>query len=380
MRITTAAILAVVALALLTPNLAHADTVYLDDGTTHEAKILEVLPDGIRVEFHPKTGGVAKLTVPASRLDPNYFYNLADQALGDDAKGRLKLALWAFDAGLFARSKKQVQKAAKLDPQLVADIQDGKLPEIREKIAAKVLESAEKNIKHDDLELAGKKLEALLSRMPDTEAGTAAVEVYEDLQTKMEAWHAKKAEEEQAQLDEEAKEADEARAKLLVPVDRELKRGKELLTKGLTTDDEAKSLSLLQQALGKGKIALQKLDGLDKNHGDDAELMAEVQERRDKTIAAMVKAYLYRADIYTWRGATNNARKEIEKARELDPENPDLAAAEERTYERENDDALELRWQRNRREGMRFRGGGAFHGGRGGVGPGGGGMGGGRRR
>ena len=30
--------------------------------------------------------------------------------------------------------------------------------------------------------------------------------------------------------------------------------------------------------------------------------------------------------------------------------------------------ALELRWQRNRREGMRFRGGGAFHGARGGGG------------
>ena len=190
---------------------------------------------------------------------------------------------------------------------------------------------------------------------------------------------AKKEEEAQAQLADDAKEADKARNKLLEPVDRELKRGKEYLSKGLTEDSESKSLQLLRDAIGKGNIALKKLDGLDKNHADDAELMTEVQERRDKTIAGMVKAYLYRADIYTWRGNTNGARKEIEKARELDPENPDLAAAEQRTYERENDDALELRWQRGRREGMRFRGGGVPRGGgmRGGAARGGGG---GRRR
>ena len=82
----------------------------------------------------------------------------------------------------------------------------------------------------------------------------------------------------------------------------------------------------------------------------------------------MVKAHVHRADIYTWRGSTNNARKEIEKARKLDPDNPDVTAAEERIADRDNQDALELSWQRNRREGMRFRGGGAVHGARGGGG------------
>ena len=53
------------------------DDVILADGSVRKAKILKVLDDGIEVKFSPRGGGTAQMKLPASRLDPHFFYNLA---------------------------------------------------------------------------------------------------------------------------------------------------------------------------------------------------------------------------------------------------------------------------------------------------------------
>ncbi len=355
------------------------DDVIMKDGTIHKAQILSVEEDGINVKFSPKSGGMVQMKLKWDRLDTYFFYNLRNEKAGDDAKEHLKLALWCVEAGLFSRAKVQVEKATELDPQLVKDIQaGGKLPEIREGIATRVLESAEADIEDGDFENAEKKLEALLARMPDTEAGTQAAQVYKDMQADYAAAQAKAEEERVAQMEEEQQKLEEALQKRVGPIQKDLDKGKEYLSEGLTEDSESKALSLLQKAVGKGEEGIKKIDKLLKDFPDDADLATKADEVKGRVTAGMVKAYLSRADIYTWRGSLNNARKEIEKARKLDPENPDIFAAEQRIDDRNDQDALELSWQRNRREGMRFRGGGAFQGARGGGARGGGG--GGRRR
>lgn len=356
-----------VAVVLAVP--AHAlDEVIMKDGTIHHAKILSVEDDGITVRFSPKSGGQAQLKVAWRKLDPYFFYNLRNEKAGDDAREHLKLALWAVDAGLFSRAKVQVEKATELDPQLVKDIQEDKLPEIREGIATRILESAERDMKDGNYENAEKKLEALLARMPDTEAGTKAVDVYKTLQSKLADHEAKKEQEDLDRLAEEDRKKEEAIRKKTDPIVKDLKKAKEYLSNGLTEDSESKALDLLNKAIGKGKTALKGIDKLVKDFPDDADLLAKAKDTRAKTIAGMVKAHLHRADIYTWRGSTKKAKDEIKKARDLDPDNTDIATAEQRVDDRDNQDALELRWQRNRREGLRFRGGGAARGARGGAG------------
>ena len=362
-------LLAILAVALP----ASADDIIMRDGTIREGKIESVEKNGVRVTMTPKSGGRATMLVPTSRLDIHWFYSLWDQKLGDDAKGRIKLALWAVEHGLFSRAKIQVQRAAKIDPQLVKDIKEGHLPEIREGIATRVLESAEKDMKKDDLEMAEKKLEILLTRMPDTEAGTAAVQVYKDLQAKMEAWRAEQKQKEKDALAEEERKQAEEREKILKDVDDDIDKARGNAQKGLTEDSEQKSLQLLKRAIDQGESALKKLERIHKNHGDDAELMKGVQERHDYLINGIVKLRIQRSDIYVWRQSTTNARRELDEARKLDPDNPDIASAEQRIDSQDDQNALDLRWQRNRREGMRFRGGGAVHGGRGGGARGGGG-------
>jgi tetratricopeptide (TPR) repeat protein len=352
--------LLVLSLSVLSARAARAlEDVILNDGSVHRAEILAVNEDSIRVRFSPKSGGTAELVVPAAKLDPHFFYGLRDKAAGDDAKAHLKLALWAVEAGLFSRARAQVAKAAELDPQLVKDIEEGKLPEIREGIATKILESAREDAEAGRLEMAEKKLELLLARLPDTDAGTSAVEDYQALAPRLEEARAKAEQAERERLDEAARKADEERAKLFEDVDKDVAEGRKDLRAGLTEDSEQQTLVLLGRAITHGESALKRLERLAKDHPDDAVLAKKIEEYRLLITRAMVNAHLKRADVYTWRGATNDARQEIAAARELDPENPDLATAEQAVDYRESDDALGLRWQRERRAGLRFKAGGA---------------------
>ena len=339
------------------------EDVILADGSVRKAEILEVFDDGIQVKFTPKGGGTAQMKLPAAKLDPHFFYELADKAAGDDAKRHLKLALWAYESGLFSRSKIQVEKATQLDPQLVKDIQEGKLPEIREGIAERVLQSAEKDIEKGNFDDAEKKLEALLARMPDTAAGTHARDIYKDLQTRKDEYEAKQEEEQLAKLAEEEQKQEKELRRKTDPIKKALTKAKDDLEAGLVEDDESKALRLLESAIQKGGEGLKKLEKLMVDFADDQDFMTRAEEVKTKVIAGMVNAYVQRADIYTWRGSTKNAAKELAKARELDPDNPDIAAAEQRADDYDNQDALNLRWQRNRREGMRFRSGSVARGG-----------------
>jgi len=360
-------VLVLLAVLTATPALA-SDRVILKDGSTRKAKVLEVLESSIRVRFHPKGGGTAELIFPAERLDAHYFYGLRDEAVGDDAKGRLKLALWALNAGLFSRAKIQVEQAAKLDPKLVKDIKEGKLPEIRDGIAERILKSAEDDMKDGRLELAERKLELLLARMPDTPAGTDAAAVYKDLEDRIRGRALREKEEALERVAEDKrKEADE-RDRLFKPVERDLRRGKELLTSGLTEDSEVKSLRQIKDAISRGKRATSKMERLSKDHADNKMLMTDIADYTARTTKGMVKAYLALADIYIWRGSTNEARKQIAEARKLDPDTPELASAEARADSRDEEDNLDISWTRARRQGMRFSNRGGGRGGRGGGG------------
>ncbi len=347
---------------------AFADDVIMADGRTRHADILKVLDDGIRVRVTPNSGGTAELTLPASSLDPYFYYGLRDKQAGDDAKSRLRLALWAVEAGLFSRAKLQIEKASELDPQLVKDIREGKLPEIREGIARHVLDSSKKDIERERYDLAEKKLEALLARMPDTEAGTEARDVYQDLEAKIEDQDAKLEQEKLDRLDEEQKRKEEELRRKVDPIKKLLMQAKDLLEKGLVEDSEADSLKYLKQAIDMAKQGLRKVDEVVKDFPDDDDLAKRAEKAKEKVIAGMVKAYVHRADIYTWRGSVKQAREELDEARKIAPDDPSIEAAAESAAERESAGDLDVYWQRNRRAGMRFRSGTLARGGRGGGG------------
>jgi len=292
-----------------------------------------------------------ELKVPVARLDPLCFYTLRDAAIGNDAKARMRFAMWCVDNDLLSRAQLQVKKAAKADPKLLEDLAEGKYPEIREKIAARILASAEGDLAAGQIDMARQKLEILLARLSDTEAGGKARDVIRTCEAKGAEADAKAAADAQAKLDEAARKAGEARAKLLGEVDAEYEKGRADATDGLTEDDHGKALGIFERALGHGESAMKKLDSIEKRYPDDADFLSEAAARRQKLLQGMVKIHVHRADLYIWRGSLPNAKKEIDAARKLVPSSPDIEAAMQRLLAaEEDDDTLETRYLRERRQ------------------------------
>ena len=345
----------------------RADELTTVDGNVHECTILSVDEDGVNAKGTLKTGETVELKVPAARLDPYCFYMLRDKAIGKDAKARLRFALWAVDQGLFAQAKAQVRKAAKDDPKLLEDLQAGKYPEIREKIAAHVLASAESDMTAGNLDNAREKLNIVLARLPDTDAGEKARGVFKALEGKEREAEAKAEADAKAKLEENARKALEANAKLLASVDEEISKARELATQGFTEDDCGQALELLERALGRGNDAMKRLEAIEKDNADNQALVQEARIRRNKLTAGIVRVRIQRADLYIWRGSLPNAKKELDAAKAIDPMNPSIASAMERlmSANSDDDDPLIRRDVRDQRQsgGSRFsRGGGGGRG------------------
>lgn len=338
----------VAAAALAAP--VRAEEVILNDGTVHDATIVAVDKDSVTVTVLTKTSGKhVTMKMPAKRFDAHWLYGVKDRLAGNDAKAHVELAAWAVEQGMFSRAKAQMMKAEALDPAYVTALREGKFPEVREGIAASILASARADMEKGQLEVAEQKLEVLLTRMSDTEAGSQAREVMTALQAKLEETEAKRAAEAAAKLAAAEKAAAEARAKKLAPIDAELARAKKLAVAGLTEDSDSKALSLLEDAMRRGEKLLKSLDDLAKDAAADPELAKEVADRRARIRAGMVKAHLHRAEIYIFRGDAKEAQAEVAAAQAIDPENADAAAAAVRAEQAGDDfDIHERRWRRAR--------------------------------
>lgn len=357
MRLFTA--VAAVAFVVSFAAFAAADELITADGTTHNCEIVSVAEDGVVAKGRLKTGEAVELKVPVARLDAQWFYVRRDAAIGDDAKARVRFAVWCVENDLFSRAKIQMKKAVAADPKLMDDLASGKYAEIREKIAGRILASAETDMAAAKFEPAREKLEILLARLSDTEAGDKARETIRTLETRQAQADAADAAAAQAKLDDAARKAADERRKLLADVDEDYAKGREAALEGLTEDNVGKALELMEKALTRGEGVLKKLDAMEKAHADDAQLVAEVKTRREKAVAGMVKVHIHRADLYMWRGSLPDAKKAIDAARALDPKNPAIDAAMERLLAADDDDDFERRVRPEQRQsGNRFRGGG----------------------
>ena len=342
--------------AAAAPALADVQDILLDDGRVVRGEILEIRDDGLRVKGGVKSGGQAEIVIRADLLDAEWFYGIRDKAAGEDAKAHLKLAMWALDRGLFSRAQLQVRRAAAIDPKLVKDILEGKLPDIRDGIAAKILESARRDAKEGRPANAVRKVEILLARLPDTPAGAEAADYLAELETQVGEKEKKDQDDARAKLAEAERKAQEDCDRLLTPVEETLTKGRARASAALGEDNQPKAVEMLGEALKMGDAALERLESLSKQKTDDAMFQGRVAELKTRITAAMVKGRLHRAEMFVWRGSHPQAKAEIAKVRELDPGNLDAEALETRIDESEEDTKDDRNWTRGARGDSRFGG------------------------
>ncbi|MCU0725820.1 MAG: hypothetical protein MUE73_08540 [Planctomycetes bacterium] len=344
-----------VLLLMALPALALED-ILLEDGSVRRGVILRVEENGLMVKGRTKHGDQVEILIPADKLDAAYFYEQRDKACGSDAKAHLRLALWAVDKGLFSRAQVQVRKAAELDPKLIADIREGKLPEIREGIAAHILASARKDLAAGRLDMALQKVERLLVRAPDTPAGAEAA----DFLPEVEAAIARKAEKDRemkmAALAEADRKVAEAREKVLEPVREALRRAREVASKGLQEDNDNNAINALGQALAMGQSALADTEAILKKATEDPVLAEEATALKEEITRALVKGYVHRGEMYLWRTSLPQAKEQADKAAELIPDDPSIEALEAQILSAEQDNDYDGNWRRGPVGGSRFGG------------------------
>ena len=149
---------AAAALVLAAALPAAADVLELTSGELVPGKVAKLDDEG--VTFVPEKGG--ELRVPWDKVVVRCRYDLVRASLApDDAAGRVKLARWAAEAGLYRAARRDLLEAKGLGHSGPEDV-DALLASVRRAEADATLESVDALIERGDLEPALERLRAYL--------------------------------------------------------------------------------------------------------------------------------------------------------------------------------------------------------------------------
>ncbi len=324
MRMPYAILVAVLGLFLLALPV-RADEVLLHDGRTMEGTVSDVTSDGLSLEMHPKGGGTASIHVPAEHLDPHYFYQLRDQGLGKDTKGRLELAVWAYEHGLFRRAKAQFDKARTLDAELAKQFLGRILPGLKEGIAEQMVDAAKLDMAGGRLADAKKILSKVLTKLADTHAASDARALVPTLQKKISQNEVAQQGRKKFADDSAAMENAAEQKRLLGPPRDLIRHGRHLETRAMTAEHETPALADYKQAAVEFDKARRHLDELAKHHSGNADLMQQVSDMQETVKQGLIQAYESAANIYMTRGDYRAANEMIDKLKAAYPDAPEVA-------------------------------------------------------
>jgi tetratricopeptide (TPR) repeat protein len=286
-------------------GIVFGDELCYHDGSYVDGKIVSTTADS--VTFEPAGG--AAITVPATRLDPRCFYHLRNETVGDDAKGRLALAQFAFDHGMWRQSRAQFQRFRKLDPTAADAFIKTHGQQIHEGIAECLLQDAKDCDECGNLPAAREHCTTLLALYPDTRAAEGAKTMLDTIQGKIDAQRSK----EQA---ERAKRLDAERQGKLQQAEEDLKWGDTIRNRALQkTGTQEKDT--LDEATHKYKLAINRLEEIVKTSTDDA-LKKEAAPLLAQAKESAVNCYVSNAQYYLSRGDYPRAKQEAKNALALD--------------------------------------------------------------
>ncbi len=290
-------------------GIAFGDELCYSDGSYVDGTVVSTTADS--VTFQPAAEGAAALTVGAARLDPRCFYHLRNDAVGDDAKGRLALAQFAFDHGMWRQARTQFRRFRKLDPSSADAFIKEHGMEIHEGIAECLLEDAKDAGDCGNLPAAREHCTTLLALYPDTRAAEGAKTMLDTIQGKIDAQRAK----DQAAR---AKLLDAERQAKLQQAEEDLKWGDTIRNRALQQSGATQQKDTLDEATHKYKLAINRLEEIEKTSSDDV-LKKEAAPLLAQATESAVNCYVSNAQYYLSRGDYPRAQQEAKNALALDP-------------------------------------------------------------
>jgi len=324
------AVLAALAAILVAQGAFAEDTlIFSREGDVYHGKVLESTADSITVDVDID-GTRSTHTVAAERFDPHFFYRVRDEALGDDVAGRIVLAKWAVDNGLFARAKAQMDLCRSIDPKAVEEFMKTEFPKIKEGIAASLIEAANKAFRVGSMTNAQKYASAILTKLQGTSQDEAAKALLVKIQAKID----EQEEKERAQIRRsdatnatiEANKQVALRDATLGPVEREIDGAETANQNGLAGKNLTEQKSGFETAAARYKKAIQLCGDFSKKT-EDADLLKALSSMSATATEGAVQAYLNLANVYSSRGNYVKGTEYCNLALAVDPNNAEAKAA-----------------------------------------------------
>lgn len=304
-------------------SVAYAETelVMLRDGQSGMGEIVSTESDSIKVKFQTEAGGAGEASLLASRLDPHNFYGIRSKHMEKTAENHVRLAIYCVDNGMFNRARLQMAEARKLDPEVDKKIDS---PEIREKIAEHLVNSAKAAYEKGDLKLAYEIAQLVATRFHESPLADKCTEALDKLEAEMAKTEAEEVAAREKKIaeakDAEARKNAEARHKAMLPIEARKDAGRKKNAAGLRAKNRSTARRSFEAAAADFEHALNRLASARKSSDADAELKKMLDDEEKEIRADAVNAWINAGNIDLWRESFNNAMGAADKAIAVDPQ------------------------------------------------------------
>lgn len=324
---------------------AWADDILLHDGHTLDATVVSSTEQGIAVSKTLPDGGAMKYKISASGLDPHWFYALRNAALGQDADGRMHLALWAYENGLFNQARAQYAKVQKLDPKVAAAFKGSLVPGLRAGIASTMLKGAKKRIRDGQFREAKSILAKVITALGDTPAAAAARALIPSVQQGVEKGNRQREATVQHDADDAARTQLQDNDKRLDPVRAFIRQGLHLESRGLSAVHQTPALASFAGAVDQFHKALRRIAELRKEHAADAALQQSLASCFQTAAKGWIESHANRAQIFLTRADYTDAKRERDLIQKFEGGSAEAARLASQIQSAQDPDGDSWYWQ-----------------------------------
>jgi len=310
-----ASVLSVCMLVLLETSVPVSEQVLLKSGTEYMADVVSSSDQEMTIRF-VQAGTPVTLTLRRDQIAAPSWYRVRAIAIGDDARGRVELARFGAENGLFFQAERDLNRAVKLDPSLSAEV-DVEIARVRDGAALLLIALAREALERGDVT----KAESLVSTTLTRYGGTAQADAARELVDRVAA---RKLElEEQREAERAAKLVAQEAARQVALLDgarKKIETARKRNIEGLKHSSLSQAQGSFVASIRSYDQALREVDRiLAQDNGD--QLRSRVDEVRSVVIQEAIEVHVSLGSTYLVRGSFTTALTHANEALALDTRN-----------------------------------------------------------
>ncbi len=304
------------ATALLAPLCAAQEGfITLKDGSEVHGQLLSIDDLQVTGVVHPDG---EERTYKREELTPGSWYMVRSRTVGDDARGRLELARFCVEKGLFGNAKAELEQVWDLDESL-RDPAKELWQRANEGGATSLLQIAENALKRRQFANAKRLASLILTEYQDTAAAQRAAEILDELHTNEEATPSMQQQVHQPLTEAQVDKMRETDPRA-VEARKFLERARERNLKGLKEKSLSAAVAQYEGSVADFRKVLEIADRVLLEEKDEPVIVERVTKLKGTITDEMVEAYINWAGVLATRGSYPNAGEVIDQCLTVVPD------------------------------------------------------------